>query len=129
VVVESAEEPVEVGSVERTLEWSGDLPVVLPEREQSFAERFMGVEVVGGQRFALDDREVELDLIEPGGVDRQVDQPHPTSPPESLPEERTPPRSLPLATTICGLAHAFCRTAAARRKQRTLSRSVRPKHC
>jgi hypothetical protein len=28
---------VEVGSVEGPLEWSGDLPVVLPERERSFA--------------------------------------------------------------------------------------------
>jgi hypothetical protein len=43
----SRPEPVEVGSVERPLEWSGYLPVVLPEREQSFAERFEGVEVVG----------------------------------------------------------------------------------
>jgi len=42
--------------------------------EQPFGERVEGVEVVGCERFALHDREVELDLVEPGGVDRQVDQ-------------------------------------------------------
>jgi len=31
-------------------------------------------EVVRGQDFALDDREVDLDLVEPGSVDGQVNQ-------------------------------------------------------
>jgi len=31
-------------------------------------------EVVGGQHLALHDGEIDLDLVEPGGVDRQVDQ-------------------------------------------------------
>ena len=31
-------------------------------------------EVVGGEDLALDDGEVDLDLVEPGGVDGQVDQ-------------------------------------------------------
>ena len=32
-------------------------------------------EVVGGDDFALDDREDDLDLVQPGGVDGQVDEP------------------------------------------------------
>jgi hypothetical protein len=44
------------------------------EGEQPLGELLQGAEIVGGERLALHDREVELDLVEPGGVDRQVDQ-------------------------------------------------------
>ena len=60
---------------EGPLERPGDLAVVVAEGEQPLGERVERVEVVRGKRFALDDREVQLDLVEPGGVDRQVDQP------------------------------------------------------
>jgi hypothetical protein len=38
---------------------------VLAEAEQPLAERLEEVEVVSSKRFALHDREVELDLVEP----------------------------------------------------------------
>jgi hypothetical protein len=69
------QEPVEVMAREGPLERAGDLAVVVAEGEQSLAERVRRVEVVGGQRLALDDREVRLELVQPGRVDRQVDQP------------------------------------------------------
>jgi len=47
---------------------------VLAEAKQALGERVERVEVIECERFALDDREVALDLVEPGGVDRQVDQ-------------------------------------------------------
>jgi hypothetical protein len=65
---------VEVVSGEGPLERLSDLPVVVAEAEQALGQRVERVEVVRGERFALDDREVELDLVEPGGVDGQVDQ-------------------------------------------------------
>jgi hypothetical protein len=69
VALDLGEQPVEVAG-EGPVEGSCDLSVVLAEAEQSLGERVEGVEVVRGQRLALDDREVELDLVEPGGVDR-----------------------------------------------------------
>jgi len=42
----------------------GDLAAVLAEAEQSFGERLKRVELVAGERVALHDREVELDLVE-----------------------------------------------------------------
>ena len=68
--VDPDEESVEVGAVEGQLVRLCDLAVVLGEAEQPLGERVERVEVVGRERFALDDREVELDLVEPGGVDR-----------------------------------------------------------
>jgi hypothetical protein len=65
VGVDSGEEPVEVAAGECPFEWSRDLPVVVGEAEESFGERFERAELVGGERFALDDREVELDLDVP----------------------------------------------------------------
>ena len=48
--------------------------VVLLEAKQTVLDISERGEVVWGQRFALDDREVDLDLVEPTGVDRAVDQ-------------------------------------------------------
>jgi hypothetical protein len=48
---------------------------VLAEAQQPIGELIKRVEAVGAERLALDDREVELDLVEPGGVDREVDEP------------------------------------------------------
>ena len=69
--VDSGEEPVEVCAGEGPVERPRDLAVVVGEREEPVGERVEGVEVVRGERFALHDREVELDLVEPGGVDRR----------------------------------------------------------
>jgi hypothetical protein len=54
---------------------AADLSVVVAEAEQPLGEGVERFEVVWGQRLTLDDREVELDLVEPGSLDRQVDQP------------------------------------------------------
>jgi len=48
---------------------------VLAEAQQPIGEPIKRVEAVGAERLAVDDREVELDLVEPGGVDREVDEP------------------------------------------------------
>ena len=68
------EDAVEVVAGEDPLERSGDLAVVVAEGQQPLGELIERAEAVGRERLALDDREVELDLVEPGGVDRQVDE-------------------------------------------------------
>jgi hypothetical protein len=71
---QAREQRVEVGARERPLERAGEGSVVLAEGQQPLGEFGERAEVVGSQRLALDDREEQLDLIEPGGVDGQVDQ-------------------------------------------------------
>jgi len=39
------------------------------EGKEALLDRFQGREVVGCQNFPLKDREVDLDLVEPAGVD------------------------------------------------------------
>lgn len=73
-VGQAGEEGVEVGAGERPVEGLGDLAVVGLEGSDPRGQGVEVGEVVGGQRFALEDREVDLDLVEPGRVDRQVDQ-------------------------------------------------------
>ena len=48
--------------------------VVGLKSKQAFLELGQGTEVIGGQNFSLNDRQVDLDLVEPTGVDRSVDQ-------------------------------------------------------
>ena len=72
--VDLFDEVVEVGAAEFPLEGLGDGLVVLLEAKQTVLDISERGEVVWGQRFALDDREVDLDLVEPTGVDRAVDQ-------------------------------------------------------
>ena len=67
-------EAVEVGAGELPLERGGDLLVAATEREELLFERCEVGEVVGGEDLALDDREVDLGLVEPAGVDRGVDE-------------------------------------------------------
>src|SRR5690606_17963998 len=45
------------------------------EGQEPVGDRVEVVEVVGGKDLALDGREVDLDLVEPGGVHGQVHQP------------------------------------------------------
>lgn len=59
---------VEVGAGELPLEWCGDLLVAATECEQPVLELVEVGKVVGGQDLALDDREVDLGLVEPAGV-------------------------------------------------------------
>src|SRR5215216_3483861 len=72
--VDTVEHPLEVGARECPLERTGDPPIALAEGEQPLAELVQRAEVVRGERLALHDREVQLDLVQPRGVDRQVDQ-------------------------------------------------------
>ena len=65
---------VELVAGERPLQRPRDVAVVLAEVHQATSEFLQRAEVVGCQRLALDDREEQLGLVEPGGVDGQVDQ-------------------------------------------------------
>ena len=44
------------------------------ESQEALFEFRQGGEVVGGENFSLNDREVDLHLVEPAGVDGSVDQ-------------------------------------------------------
>ena len=70
----AGEEPVEVVPGELPFKGRGDLLVAAPERQQVRFESVEVGEVVGRQRLALDDAEVDLGLVEPAGVDRGVDE-------------------------------------------------------
>jgi hypothetical protein len=65
-------EAVEVGAGELPLEWGGDSLVAAAECEQSLLERVEVGEVVGRQCLALEDREIDLGLVELTGVHRGV---------------------------------------------------------
>ena len=72
--VDLFDEVVEVGAAEFPLEGLGDSLVVLLEAKQAFLDISERGEVVWGQSFPLDDGEVDLDLVEPAGVDWAVDE-------------------------------------------------------
>jgi len=48
--------------------------VVGLESQQPLLELAQRTEVVGGENFSLNDRQVDLDLVEPTGMDRGMDQ-------------------------------------------------------
>src|SRR5829696_4319514 len=68
------EQRIEIGTGELPLKGPGDLLVMILESEQSRLDLGEVGEVVGSEHLALDDGEVDLDLVEPGGMNRQVDQ-------------------------------------------------------
>jgi hypothetical protein len=70
----TAEEPVEIGAGVAPVERDRGLLVAGLEGQQSALELGEVGEVVGGQHLALQDREGDLDLVQPGRVDRQVDK-------------------------------------------------------
>src|SRR5215208_1452146 len=72
---EAREEPVETMASELPSEGSGSLLVTLLEGDEVFGQSVKVGEIVGGQDLALDHREIDLDLVEPGGVSRKVDEP------------------------------------------------------
>ena len=74
MAVEASEEFVQVGAGEGPLKWTGGLLVVVLEGQQALLESGEGGEVIGGEDLTLDDGEIDLNLVEPAGVDRGVDQ-------------------------------------------------------
>ena len=64
VPVDPGDQVVEVLAGEGPFERAGELTVVLAEPHEPFGEGVEGGEVVRGQRFALHDREVQLDLVQ-----------------------------------------------------------------
>src|SRR5712691_423812 len=60
--------------VEVQLERGGAPLEVILEAEQAVLDLGQRGEVVRRQDLALDDREIDLDLVEPAGMDRRVDE-------------------------------------------------------
>src|SRR4029450_8104767 len=73
-LVESPKQVVQVGSGEAPVERHRGLLIAALEGQQPMGHLAQVGEVVGVQHLALHDREVDLDLVEPGGVDRQGGQ-------------------------------------------------------
>src|SRR5215210_639228 len=68
------EEPLQIMASELPGEGSGRLLVTLLEGDEAFGQSVEVGEVVGGQNLALNHREVDLDLVEPGGMSGKVDE-------------------------------------------------------
>ena len=71
---ELLEQDIEIGAREGPLEGLGGLLIALLEPQQLCSKCGEVGKVVGREHLALDDREVDLDLVEPTGVDRSVDE-------------------------------------------------------
>ena len=71
---EAFEEPGEVGPGELPLEWLGQGLVADLEGEDPGGELVERGGSGRGEDLALEDAEVDLDLVEPAGVDRQMDE-------------------------------------------------------
>src|SRR5215469_5889327 len=67
-------ELAEVGPGEFPFEGGGDGLIVALEAQESVYDGLKRGEVVGDQDFTLNDRKIDLDLVEPAGVDWGVDQ-------------------------------------------------------
>ena len=63
---------MEVLAREGPFEGGGDLLVVVLEAEDAPGDFVLGNEMSGGEGFALQDREVDLDLVEPARVRGQM---------------------------------------------------------
>ena len=74
---QSLHEVSEVLTRESPLEGPSRLLVVALEGQQSLLDLVEVCEVVGRQHLALDDGEENLDLVQPRGVDRAVDEAQP----------------------------------------------------
>src|ERR1700693_175353 len=73
VLFELGKERDQIPSGEAPLEWRGDLLVAL-EAEQTLLQVGQRGEIVGGKNLPLNDGEVDLDLIEPTGVNWGMDE-------------------------------------------------------
>jgi hypothetical protein len=74
---EFGEQPSEVAAGEGPLKGLGRLGIAHLKPEEAILEGGERREVVWGEDFALDDREVDLDLVEPTGVNRRVHEHEP----------------------------------------------------
>lgn len=72
MVGDAGDQRGEVAAREVALDRLGDLVVVALEGVESIDDGLQAREVVGREDFALDDREDDLDLVEPGGLEGQV---------------------------------------------------------
>jgi hypothetical protein len=72
--LELGEQDLQVAARERPFEGLGGLLVSLLEARQVAFEGAKLREVVWCQNLTLDDREADLDLVEPTGVNRRVDE-------------------------------------------------------
>ena len=73
-MLELLEQEIEISAREGPLEGLGGLLIVLLEPHQLFSKCGEVRKVVGREQLALDDGEIDLDLAEPTGVDRSVDE-------------------------------------------------------
>src|SRR5215210_9364991 len=73
-LVEALEEVVEVAAGVAPVDRLGGLLPVGLEGHDARLQLVEVVEVAWGQRLALEDREVDLDLVQPRGVDGEVDE-------------------------------------------------------
>jgi hypothetical protein len=87
---EAVEKPVEIAASELPGKRLGDSLVAFLKGDEAFGQNVEVGEVVGSEDLALDYREVDLDLVEPGSVSGEVDEAQ--IGPLSL---QTPHRSLP----------------------------------
>ena len=73
-ITHARDQGIEIGAGELPLERMSNALEVALEVRQSFGDCHQAREVVGGQHLALDDREVDFDLVEPTCMDRSVDR-------------------------------------------------------
>ena len=71
---ELVEEPGKIVTCEFPLERLGHGLIVSLKREQTLFDRGQRREVVGGKDLALDDGEVDFDLVEPAGMNGAMDR-------------------------------------------------------
>ena len=71
---EAREELVEIMAGELPGKRLGDSLVTLLEGKKSFGQNIEVGEVIWSEKLALNHREVDLDLVEPGSVSRKVDE-------------------------------------------------------
>src|SRR5271169_5576413 len=74
--LEAFEEGIKIRTGECPLERRGDLLVVILEAKESVFDLRERGEAVRAQRFALDDGEIDLDLVEPAGVNGTMNGNH-----------------------------------------------------
>jgi hypothetical protein len=74
VFLEAGQEVCEVVAGERPVEGFGDFVVVVLEVVEGAGELGGAGEVVGCQQLALDDRVVDLDLVQPARMNGEVDE-------------------------------------------------------
>src|SRR5437879_2077642 len=68
VVAEPRQEGCEIPTGESPVERDGDLLIVMLKGKQTFLDLGQRREIIGDKDLALDDREVNLDLIQPTGM-------------------------------------------------------------